>query len=91
LFVNVLGSLLIGMLAPLAVLGESWLSLPQARAFLIVGVCGGFTTFSSFSIETLNLARTGYSLLAVTYVLTSVLLCLLAVAIGYYVTSTVFR
>jgi len=57
LAVNVTGSLLIGFLATLA--DERGIIGPQARLFLVVGLLGGFTTFSSFSLETLRLARDG--------------------------------
>lgn len=57
LTVNVTGSLLIGLLATLA--DERGILGPQARLFLVVGLLGGFTTFSSFSLETFRLARDG--------------------------------
>ena len=59
LFVNVVGSYAIGVLGTLALAGGRALATTDARAFLIVGMLGGFTTFSSFSLETLNLARAG--------------------------------
>ncbi len=72
--INVLGSLLIGFLwAVPAVSGrESWVQL------LIVGFCGGFTTFSAFSWEGLALLRGGQTALFILYALSSVALCLLA-------------
>ena len=83
LLVNVSGSLAVGFLATLA-LAEGRLPLSvEARLFLVVGVCGGFTTFSSFSLETLNLARDGEWFGAGAYILCSVLLCLLAVWVGH--------
>ena len=58
--VNVAGSFLIGFLASIDPFsGRSWLPGLEARAFLIVGVCGGYTTFSAFSLQTLDLLRTG--------------------------------
>ena len=59
LFVNVTGSFTIGLLAALAAADGRPALGADARAFLLVGVLGGFTTFSSFSLETLNLARSG--------------------------------
>jgi fluoride exporter len=56
---------------------------PDARAFVMIGVLGGFTTFSSFSLETLNLARDGEWLWASVNVAFSVVLCLGAVWLGY--------
>lgn len=49
LFVNVLGSLVMGVLAELT--ARVWSPTPELRAFLVVGVLGGFTTFSSFSLD----------------------------------------
>ena len=79
--VNVLGCLVIGVLGGLAdsrhVLG------PNARLFIILGVLGGFTTFSSFAFETLALLRDGESLRAGANVFGSVLACLVSVWLGY--------
>jgi CrcB protein len=91
LLVNVLGSLVIGVLGALASADGKPLVAGDARAFLMVGVLGGFTTFSSFSIDTLSLARSGAWGAAGANVLGSVVLCLVAVAIGYYVTATLQR
>ena len=83
LFVNVLGSLIIGALVVLIPPDGRFL-IADARAFLMIGICGGFTTFSSFSLETLNLARNGEWASAVSYTIGSVVLCLVAVWLGYY-------
>jgi CrcB protein len=84
LLVNVSGSLVIGVLAAFMTDdGAHPLVAHEARLLLMVGVCGGFTTFSSFSLETLNLARNGEWLAAGGYVLASVVLCLAVVAAGY--------
>jgi fluoride exporter len=83
LFVNVTGSFAIGLLAALvAADGRPQLGA-DARAFLLVGVLGGFTTFSSFSLETLNLARSGALAPALLNVAGSVVLCLAAVYLGF--------
>ena len=83
LFVNVMGSFAIGLLAAL-VAADGRPSLgADARAFLLVGVLGGFTTFSSFSLETLNLARSGALAPAMLNVAGSVVLCLAAVSFGF--------
>ena len=83
LFVNVTGSFTIGLLAAL-VAADGRPSLgADARAFLLVGVLGGFTTFSSFSLETLNLARSGALAPAMLNVAGSVVLCLTAVSLGF--------
>ncbi len=82
LLVNVLGSLVIGALAAL---NESarWTLPLLARQFLMIGVLGGFTTFSSFSLQTLMLARSGAAMVAGLNVLVSVGLCLFAAWAGY--------
>lgn len=90
LFVNVLGSLIIGALA-VVIPAESRLFADNSREFLMIGICGGFTTFSSFSLETLNLARNGEMGAAASYIIGSVVLCLLSVALGYYATSALAR
>ena len=83
LFVNMTGSFTIGLLAAL-VAADGRPSLgADARAFLLVGVLGGFTTFSSFSLETLNLARSGALAPAMLNVAGSVVLCLGAVSFGF--------
>jgi len=77
LLINVLGSFVIGWFGAL--------SRPDAtemRAFVMTGLCGGFTTFSAFSLQTLQLIQTGAFPLAAAYILSSVLVCLLAVWAG---------
>ena len=83
LFVNVTGSFTIGLLAALAAADGRPSLGADARAFLLVGVLGGFTTFSSFSLETLNLARSGALAPAMLNVAGSVVLCLGAVSFGF--------
>jgi CrcB protein len=89
LFVNVTGSYAIGVLGTLALGGGRTLATTDARAFLIVGILGGFTTFSSFSLDTLNLARAGNLGAAASNIALSVVLCLVAVSLGY-VSATAF-
>jgi CrcB protein len=90
LVVNVIGSLIIGALAAWT-LPEGRLN-SEARAFttqfLMIGLCGGFTTFSSFSLQTLNLLREREWLYAGGNVLSSVLLCLLATWLGFMLVAT---
>jgi CrcB protein len=84
LIVNVLGCFCIGLLAQVFEEGQ-WSS--SLRLFLLVGVLGGFTTFSAFSLETLRLFQTGDVFLAGTNVLISVFLCLLACSFGIFLGS----
>lgn len=79
MFVNVSGCFLIGIL--LRQFLHQQLS-PELRALLIVGFCGGFTTFSTFSAETLGLIEGGEYGRAMSYVILSVLLCLSATFMG---------
>ena len=79
--VNILGSGLIGGLAGLLTTRHA-LDANLAR-FLTVGVCGGYTTFSSFSLQTFELLRTGRPVQAITNVTVSVLACLFATAVAY--------
>jgi CrcB protein len=82
LSVNILGSLLMGFLYILLIerlsLGAEW------RAVLLVGLLGAFTTFSTFSIETLNLIENGELIKAGINILLSVSLCLLAAWLGVF-------
>ncbi len=80
LLVNVLGCFVIGTLSYLA--DVRGLLGPDARLFLIVGLLGGFTTFSAFGNETMNLLRDGENLVAAANIVTSVALCLAAVWAG---------
>ena len=83
LAINITGSFLIGALAAFADPDGRYLISPGARQLLMIGVCGGYTTFSSFSLQTLRLAQDGEWLYAAGYVLLSVALCLAAVWLGY--------
>ena len=83
ILVNVTGSFLIGVLAALAESGGKLAGAVALQRFLIVGICGGYTTFSAFSIQTLDLARNGQVVAAGLNVLWSVALCLIAVWCGH--------
>ena len=78
--VNVLGSLLIGVLI------QRFMNLeprPEIRSLLIVGFCGGFTTFSTFSSETFGLVSGGEYSRAILYVFLSMTVCIGATALGF--------
>jgi len=85
ILVNVTGSFLIGFIATLTGTEGRWLVSPSAREFVMIGVLGGYTTFSSFSLQTLTLARDGEWLHAGVNVVVSVILCLAAVWLGHLV------
>jgi CrcB protein len=91
ILVNVVGSFVIGAFAALTGPDGRWLVAPEARIFVMVGVCGGYTTFSSFSIQTLALARDGEWLQAGTNVVLSMVLCLLAVWAGHMAATAINR
>lgn len=80
LVVNILGSLLMGLLYELFLQRLS--VSPEVRAVLLVGFLGAFTTFSTFSIETINLIEQGYLIKAIANVFASVILCILAAWCG---------
>ena len=82
LIINVVGSLVIGFFATLTGPDGRLLVAPDARQFVMVGICGGYTTFSSFSLQTLNLVRDGDVIGAGANIVASVIACLLAVWLG---------
>ena len=82
LAVNITGSLVIGFFAALTGPDGRLLVGPDARTFVMVGICGGYTTFSSFSLQTLNLVRDGELALAGANIIGSVVACLFAVWLG---------
>jgi CrcB protein len=82
LFVNILGSLLMGFLYIWLI--ERLAAGPSLRAFLLIGVLGAFTTFSAFSMETLNLIEAGQPGKALLNVLISVIVCIAAAGLGIF-------
>jgi CrcB protein len=91
LIVNVVGSFIIGAFAALSAAEGPFLIPPELRIFVMVGLCGGYTTFSSFSLQTFALWREGEWLWAGANALLSFVLCLLAVWLGYVVVAAVIR
>lgn len=85
LTVNVLGSFIIGILVCIS--AKSDLISTDLRLFLMVGFCGGFTTFSSFSSENLMLMQNGQVFTVLIYTSLSILLGFLAVYLGYIFTN----
>jgi len=80
LIVNIIGSLLIGFLS--FILIERVIISEEVRVAILVGLLGGLTTFSTFSLETLNLIQQGDFIIAVGNILLSVGLCLFACFLG---------
>ena len=91
LIVNVLGSFVIGLVAVLTGPDGRLLVPSVARQFVMVGICGGFTTFSSFSIQTLTLVQDGEIMRAGANIVGSVVSCLLAVWLGAAIGTAINR
>ncbi len=83
LFVNVTGSFIIGFFATITAPDGRWLVGPYGRNFFMIGICGGYTTFSSFSLQTLTLAQDEEWLYAGGNAVLSVVLCLISVWLGH--------
>jgi fluoride exporter len=89
LVVNVTGSFVIGLFAALSEPEGRWLINPSLRQFFMIGICGGYTTFSSFSLQTLTLVQEGEWFRAVMNSIASFALCLFAVWLGYLVITLI--
>jgi CrcB protein len=85
--INILGSFVIGFFGTLTVAHGRYPVSDNLRLFVMVGICGGFTTFSSFSLQTLDLLRAGAVGRAAINVVASVLLCVLAVSAGHWLAA----
>jgi CrcB protein len=91
LVVNVAGSFVIGFFATATSPGGRWPVGSEGRHFFMTGLLGGFTTFSSFSLQTLGLMRDGDWLRAGGNVAGSVVLCLIAVWLGHLAATALVR
>lgn len=85
--INTLGSFVIGVLAGWIAAHPGDSTIENIRPLLMAGLCGGFTTFSAFSLESFDLIKNGQGMLAFAYIAVSVLLCLGATALGYMLVS----
>lgn len=91
LIVNITGCLAIGIFAAFAGTESRALIRPEWRLAFMTGICGGYTTFSSFSLQTIYLAQEGDWPRAGLNVIASVVLCLVAVWLGYVTGTTLSR
>lgn len=91
LIVNVSGCFVIGFFATLTDPAGRYLAGPTERQFFMTGVLGGYTTFSSFGLQTLNLARNGEWFAAAANSFGSLGLCLLAVWLGHIAAAAIGR
>ena len=82
LIVNNVGGLLIGFISGLLV--HNILTGQNVKLFLITGVCGGFTTFSAFAYENVQLIQEGYNATAIIYIVSSILFSILAALAGLW-------
>ena len=87
LLINILGSFMIGMISGLALKNVSF---GEWRLFLITGVCGGFTTFSTFSMESFQLLQQNRNIAALIYILSSFFLGISAAIAGYFIGKQFF-
>jgi CrcB protein len=83
LLINISGSFVIGLFATVTGPDGRWLARDSFRQFFMYGVCGGYTTFSSFSLQTLTLAQDGQWFKAGANCFLSLLLCLAGVWLGH--------
>ena len=91
ILINILGSFVIGLFAALVGIGGRFDASIELRAFVMAGLCGGFTTFSAFSLQTFALIRDGRWLGAIANAGVSVGLCVAAVLLGYAVAGALGR
>ncbi|MDP1724807.1 MAG: fluoride efflux transporter CrcB [Alphaproteobacteria bacterium] len=89
LIVNIIGSFIIGLFVAITGPDGRFIINQEIRLFITIGVCGGFTTFSSFSIQTLNLVLEGDFLRAGANIILSVSLCLIFVWLGYILATSI--
>jgi CrcB protein len=87
--INITGSFLIGFFGTLTLAHGRFPVSENLRLFVMIGVCGGYTTFSSFSLQTLDLLRQGALARALFNVAASVVLCVAAVAVGHQLAALI--
>ncbi len=87
LLINIVGSFVIALFGAMTLANGPMPMGSNMRAFVMVGFCGGFTTFSSFSLQTLELLQAGETVAAALYILASVGLCLAGAFLGYWIAT----
>jgi fluoride exporter len=85
IIINITGSFIIGFFGTLTLATGKFPVSENVRLFVMIGLCGGYTTFSAFSLQTLDLLRSGALGRALVNVVSSVVLCVLAVAAGHMI------
>ena len=85
--INITGSFVIGLFGTLTLAHGRFPVSENVRLFVMIGLCGGYTTFSSFSLQTLDLIRSGALVRALINIVVSVVLCVAATACGHLIAS----
>ena len=87
IYINIIGAIIIGFVSYYS---KNIANLnPKLLLFLTTGICGGFTTFSTFSLETVQMIEQNKILEAIIYVLISVTLSLIGICVGYYLAKLI--
>lgn len=89
ILINFTGSFVIGLFGTLTLASGRYPVPENVRLFVMIGICGGYTTFSSFSLQTLDLMRSGAMIRAAANIVLSVVLCVAAVALGHAIAAHV--
>ncbi len=87
IIINITGSFVIGLFGTLTLASGRYPVSENLRLFVMIGICGGYTTFSSFSLQTLDLLRAGAMARAALNIALSVALCVAAVSVGHFIAS----
>ena len=87
ILINVTGSFVIGLFGTLTLAHGRFPVSDNMRLFVMIGLCGGYTTFSSFSLQTLDLMRNGAVMRAAINIAASVVLCVAATACGHFIAA----